>query len=90
MSCDYCNEYFIALKVGFEKISKKTLCIKEHIQRNDKLLEELELCKYVNLEEFFEKFSEFKNDESQLVEKINNLREEMKKLGMKVPPKLVL
>ena len=35
-------------------------------------------------------FFEFKNSESQLVEKINNLRKEMKKLGMKVPPQLLV
>ena len=88
----YHNKDFIELKAGLEKISKKKLCIKEHMQRNDKLLEELESLKYedVNLETFLEKFVEFKNDESKLVGKINNLREEMKKLGIKVPPKLVL
>ena len=83
----YHNKDFNELKVGLEKISKKKLCIKECLQRNDKLLEELE---YIDLEEFLEKLLEFKNDESQLVENINNLREEMKKLGMKVPPELVL
>jgi len=43
-------------------------------------LEELELpkCKYVNLEEFFQKKFEFKNGESQLVEKINNFRKEIR------------
>ena len=44
---------------------------------------------FVNLEEVLKKFLEFKNDDCQLVENINNLREKMKKLGIKVPLKLV-
>ncbi len=87
---DHHNKDF-DVKVGFEEISKKKLCIKEYIQRNDNLLEELESQKYKYVDlEFLEKFLEFKNDESQSVQKINDLREEMQNLGIKVPPKLIL
>jgi uncharacterized protein YkvS len=50
------------------------------------LLEELESLKYNdnNLKEFIEKCLEFKNGQKQLVEKINDFKEELIKLG--VPP----
>jgi chaperonin cofactor prefoldin len=55
-----------------------------------KLMEEFESLKDDNLKEFHKKFVEFKNDEKLLVEEINDFREELRKLGMIVPPKLVL
>ena len=75
-----------------EIIFQKKLIVNEHLEQNDKLLEELESIKYddSNLEEFLEKCFEFKNNQKLLVEKINDFREEVRKLGVTVPPRFVL
>lgn len=74
-----------------DKLEKKNHNIMLHIKRNDKLLQELQSFKNDdNLEEFLKKYSEFKHDENLLVKKINNFREEFGKLGLKVPPKLII
>ena len=82
----------IELKSSLERISERKLRINQHIKRNDKLLEELESYENGNNNfiKFIEKFIEFMNDEKQLVEEINDFREELKNFGMTVPPKLVL
>ena len=62
--------------------------IQEHIRRNDQLLEALE--QENDIYKFIEKSIEFQNDQNLLVEKINIFLKEMKKIGIKVPSKLVL
>lgn len=74
-----------------DKLEKKNHNIMFRIKRNDELLEKLQSFKNDgNLEEFLNKYLEFKYDENLLVEKINNFREELEKLGLKVPPKLII
>ena len=72
-----------------DRLEKKKSYIIKHIKRNDELLEELQsLENDDNLEKFLKKYLEFKHDENLLVDKINNFRGELEKLGLKVPPKL--
>jgi len=75
-----------------ERIFKKKLIVNKYLEKNDELLEEIESLKYddSNSKEFFEKCFEFKNNQKQLVEKMNDFREELRKLGITVPPRLVL
>ncbi len=75
-----------------ERIFKKKLIVNKYLEKNDELLEEIESLKYddSNSMEFFEKCFEFKNNQKQLVEKMNDFREELRKLGITVPPRLVL
>jgi len=70
-------------------VGLKILCIKDYVQRNDKLWEELKY-KDVNSEEFLKKILQVESDKSRFVKKLNNLRKEMQKLGVKVPSKLIL
>ena len=83
---------FIEQNNVLEKIFKKKLIVNKHLERNDELLEEIESLKYddSNSKEFFEKCSKLKNNQKQLVEKMNDFREELRKLGITVPPRLVL
>jgi len=75
---------FIEQNNVLEKIFKKKLIVNKHLERNDELLEEIESLKYddSNSKEFFEKCSELKNNKKQLVEKMNDFREELRKLGI--------
>lgn len=79
-------------KDSLEKILKKKLIVEKHLKRNDELHEELESLKYNdnNLKELIEKCFEFQNDQNQLVQRMNDFREELRKLGIIVPPRLVL
>ena len=70
-------------------VGLKILCIKDYVQRNDKLWEELKY-KDVNSEEFLKKILQVESDKSRFVKKLNDLRKEMQKLGVKVPSKLIL
>ena len=60
--------------------------IRDHIKINDKLLDEFQ--QENNIKQFIEKYIKFKNDERLLIEKLNHMRDEFKRLGCKVPPKL--
>jgi hypothetical protein len=68
------------------------LSIDKHFKRNDKLLKELHSLEYNddNLKKFIVKCSEFKTNQKLLVEKIDDFRVDLRKLGITIPPELIL